>query len=58
MSNFKHGKYRTHIYNTYTGMKARCYNRCCPKYKDYGGRGIKMCDEWKNDFKALELERE
>lgn len=50
MSNFKHGKYRTHIYNTYSGMKARCYNIQDQAYNNYGGRGIKMCDEWKNDF--------
>ena len=30
-------------------MKARCYNPNEPGYKNYGGRGIKICDEWKND---------
>ena len=30
-------------------MKARCYNSKHKSYKYYGGRGIKMCDEWKNN---------
>ena len=29
-------------------MKKRCYNPSFPQYKDYGGRGIKVCDEWMN----------
>lgn len=28
------------------GMKQRCYNPKSPNYKDYGGRGIKVCDRW------------
>lgn len=31
------------------GMKARCYNPNSDGYANYGGRGIKVCDEWKND---------
>lgn len=31
-------------------MKSRCYNKNNKKYKDYGGRGIKVCDKWKNNF--------
>ena len=38
------------IYQTWQGMKRRCYNRQDPKYNIYGGRGIAMCDEWKKDF--------
>lgn len=30
----------------WNGMKARCLNPNCLQYKDYGGRGIKICDEW------------
>lgn len=30
-----------------------CYNSNNKDYKDYGGRGIAVCDEWKNDFKAF-----
>jgi hypothetical protein len=34
-------------------MKKRCYNEKCPDFKNYGGRGITVCDEWRNDFKAF-----
>jgi hypothetical protein len=34
-------------------MKARCYRKTHPHYKDYGGRGISVCDEWVNDFYAF-----
>lgn len=34
------------LYNIYRGIKARLYNTHRPRYKDYGGRGIAMCDEW------------
>ena len=34
-------------------MKARCYNPNRKRYVDYGGRGITVCDEWKNDVKAF-----
>jgi len=37
-------------FNTWEGMKARCYNKNHKSYKDYGGRGVKVCDEWKNDY--------
>lgn len=33
-------------YRCYTSIKTRCYNKNCPPYKNYGGRGIKMCDRW------------
>ena len=32
----------------YQNMKYRCYNPNYPQYKDYGGRGITICDEWNN----------
>ena len=34
-------------------MKNRCYNPNVRSYKDYGGRGITVCDEWRNDFEAF-----
>lgn len=33
-------------YRCYTSMKTRCYNKNCPPYHSYGGRGIKVCDRW------------
>lgn len=38
------------LYHTWTSIKYRCNNPKCKDYKNYGGRGIKMCDEWANDF--------
>jgi len=46
----KHGKCGTRLYITYMGMLARCYDEDNGRYPYYGGRGIIMCDEWKNDF--------
>jgi len=45
----KHGMYRTKIYWRWHGMKNRCNNPKQSGYKDYGGRGIRVCIEW-NDF--------
>lgn len=37
-------------YNTYRHIKARCYTKSNPKYKNYGGRGIRVCDRWLESF--------
>ena len=34
-------------------MKARCYNSNQWNYQYYGGRGIKVCDEWKNNYNSF-----
>lgn len=34
------------LHGIYHGIKKRCYNKNMPRYKDYGGRGIAMCEEW------------
>ena len=34
-------------------MKTRTTNKNCPEYKNYGGRGIKICDEWLSDFRKF-----
>lgn len=46
-----HGMKNTRIYRTWRSMKDRCTNKNCSNYNRYGGRGITVCDEWKNDFK-------
>lgn len=51
--NFKHGLRFSKIWTVWRGMKHRCYNKNARQYKDYGGRGIKVCDEWKDDFMAF-----
>lgn len=49
----KHGKSGKRIYMIWAGVKTRCYNKTRKYYKYYGGRGITMCDEWKDDFQAF-----
>ena len=44
-----HGQKGTKLYNTWRGMRNRTRNKSHRQYKDYGGRGIKVCDEW-NSF--------
>lgn len=46
LGRIKHGLSYTSLYNVYDGMKARCYNPEHNRYHCYGGRGIKICDEW------------
>lgn len=48
-----HGKSRSRIYRIRYGIIDRCYNPKCSKYFLYGGRGITMCEEWKNSFQAF-----
>ena len=50
LGKFKHGKYGTRLYRTYASMKRRCYNKNVKDYKNYGGRGVRVCDEWTQDF--------
>lgn len=50
---YKHGKYKTRLYSIYAAMKNRCFNKKARAYKYYGGRGITVCDEWKNDFMSF-----
>jgi hypothetical protein len=37
-------------YNSWVAMKSRCFNVNHEHYKDYGGRGITVCDRWKDSF--------
>ena len=41
-----HNMTHTRIYHIWTAMKDRCYNKNCNNYNRYGGRGIRVCDEW------------
>lgn len=47
-----HGQSNTRLYRIWAGIKTRCYNKNTASYKDYGGRGITVCDEWLN-FKSF-----
>ncbi|GAK09592.1 hypothetical protein [Geomicrobium sp. JCM 19038] len=51
--NYEHGLFDQNLYKRWQGMKTRCYNSKTSQYKDYGGRGIIICDEWLNDFKSF-----
>ena|SRR5208283_3388198 len=48
----RHGA-RTPEYRTYNSMIQRCQNPRTPYFKNYGGRGIRVCDRWKNSFEAF-----
>lgn len=39
------------LYNRWKGMKRRCYDKNFKQYKDYGGRGITVCEEWLYSFR-------
>ena len=51
-NNTKHGGTGTRLYKTWQGIKARIYNKNEKCFPDYGGRGISICDKWK-DFKIF-----
>ena len=44
--NYKHGFRHTKLYAVWYNMKTRCFNKKVKQYKDYGGRGITICNEW------------
>ena len=46
----KHGMNGTQEYKCWQNMKNRCYNQKVKQYKDYGGRGITVCERWLNSF--------
>ena len=45
-----HGLSKTRLYRIYRHMIERCYSKTCKSYKNYGDRGITVCDEWLADF--------
>lgn len=48
-----HGKSYTRIYRIYKNMLDRCRNHNGNRWHRYGGRGITVCDEWKNSFEQF-----
>jgi len=58
--NFVHGDsprgQRTRTYTTWISMRYRCNSLKATKYKDYGGRGITVCDRWNNDYTAFKAD--
>jgi hypothetical protein len=49
----KHHLSNTRIYNIWKDMRKRCNNPNSSNYKNYGGRGITICDEWENNFMSF-----
>lgn|SRR6202142_3165678 len=47
ISNRKHGLHRHPLYRIWCGMLQRCYNPNSRKFQDWGGRGIRVCPEWR-----------
>ena len=43
----------TKLYRIWDAIKQRCYNPNSKQFKDYGGRGITVCDEWRNNSLAF-----
>ena len=39
-----------HLYGLWSRMKQRCYNKNFSRYKNYGGKGATICDEWRYNF--------
>ena len=52
-ANHSHKMSGTRIYGIWQGIKKRCYNPHDARYDRYGGRGIKVCAEWLDDFQAF-----
>lgn len=52
-ANHSHKMSGTRLYQIWQGIKKRCYNPHDARYDRYGGRGIKVCDEWRQDFSAF-----
>lgn len=45
-ASLKHGMSHTSIHNTWMSMLQRCIDEKCEAYKDYGARGVKVCERW------------
>ena len=48
-----HNETKSRLYRIWIGIKSRCLCETATDFKNYGGRGISICDEWKDDFLAF-----
>ncbi|MDR5851711.1 hypothetical protein QCE79_30995 [Caballeronia sp. LZ003] len=48
-----HGCSESGTWKSWVDMRARCYSKSNKAFRDYGGRGITVCDEWKESFSAF-----
>jgi hypothetical protein len=52
-SNSTHGLSGHPLYTVWKSAKARCYNKNLKSYSRYGGKGVVMCEDWKNNFMSF-----
>lgn len=50
---FKHGKSNSRAQRLWSGMKSRCYDPAHKSFRYYGGRGITVCERWRNSFREF-----
>lgn len=48
-----HGESKTKLYGVWLAMRRRCYLPTDKGFKNWGGRGIKVCEEWRNDYQSF-----
>ncbi len=48
-----HGLSHTVEHQTWARMNARCYKESYPRFRDWGGRGIRVCDRWRFSFESF-----
>jgi hypothetical protein len=53
-ANYKHGKWNHPLYKTWSNMMRRCYSPSDRAYKNYGARGISVCDRWHDILNFIE----
>jgi len=53
-SNAKYNARNNRLYRIYYGMRSRCYNAKEYHYPDWGGRGIRICEEWLESFENFQ----
>lgn len=51
--NRSHGQSESRLYYVWRNMLNRCYNPKVSDYPNYGGRGIEVCDEWRDNFQSF-----
>lgn len=49
----RHNRRHTRVWRIWQAMKNRCGNKNIKQYRNYGGRGIKVCERWRNSFVAF-----
>ena len=48
-----HGKTNTRLHNIWLSMRQRCFYTASAGYRNYGGKGVTICDEWLSDFQTF-----